>query len=123
MAKQTVCLAYCGNSVDGGTEDAASQIFESERMCIVSVSSVNFEKDLKWRFSTDTIKFSARILDEDFLSKVEKGEIAFSKGVSLKITLKEVQTLDKTGTTKTEYEVLRVHEIITRPEQLSLPLA
>ena len=103
-------------------DNTEEQTFESIRMCVVKVSSVNFEKDLKWRFATDTVKFYAEILDEEFLKKVEQGDIAFTKGVSLKVDLKEIQRLGKDATTKTEYFITKVHDIIGRPEQLTLPI-
>lgn len=101
-------------------DDIEPEVLESTRRCLIKVSSVNFEKDLKWRFSTDSMKFYATISDDDFLKRVEEGEISFAKGVSLLVDLHEVQNLHSNGDVKTDYVVMKVYRVIGQSEQLSL---
>lgn len=72
--------------------------------------SVVFEKDRKWQFSMgDGNRFHASIEDEEFLTNLEKGAVAFSKGDRLLVDLHMRQWEDTKGI-HTEYKVLKVHK-------------
>ena len=90
--------------------------------CFVHVSSVNFEKDLKWRFDNGELKFFATIEDEDFIARVDNGDVLFAKGLTMEVELETKQKLQSTGI-KTEYIITKVYQTIGRSEQLSLNFA
>lgn len=87
--------------------------------CFVHISSVNFEKDLKWRFDNGELKFFTAIEDGEFLSRVDRGDVLFAKGLTMEVELKTKQKLQSSGI-KTEYIITKVYQTIGRSEQLSL---
>ena len=85
----------------------------------VRVSSVNFEKNLKWRFDNGEIKFYANIVDEEFIAMVAEGKVSFAKGVALDADIRMLQSISG-GEIKTDYTIVKVHKVIGKPEQLDL---
>lgn len=87
----------------------------------LKLSSVNFEKDLKWRFDNGDFKFYAAVEDEVFVNKVEEGKIAFTSGTSLEVDMITKQTIIK-GNIKNDYIISRVYKINRPDEQIELDL-
>ena len=59
---------------------------------MLKIVSVNFERDLKWRFDDGEIKFYAVVKDETFLKAVESGNISFVFGDKI---FAEVETIQQ----------------------------
>jgi len=97
---------------------AKSDISENvNRMSLILVSAT-FQEGNKWRFNDGSLSFSAAILDEDFISRVNNGE-RFGKGDVLDVELRVKQV--KTGSKITsERQVLKVFEHRVASIQLSL---
>lgn len=82
------------------------------------IESPVFKDDNKWRFSDGQSSFHADILDRDFLSKVDDGEL-FGKGDLLRVDLRITQ--QRAGLKiSTERIVLKVHEHRRGSEQYKL---
>ncbi|MEG2847129.1 MAG: hypothetical protein RR876_17350, partial [Acinetobacter sp.] len=56
--------------------------------------------------------------DEDFLAKIDSGELRFGKGDILKVKLKTVQTITH-NKLKSDYEVIKVieHKIMKKEQE------
>jgi hypothetical protein len=91
------------------------------RRSAFSIISLAFKEDNKWRLNDGTNAISAAIEDEDFLSKVDANQIAFSKGDILICDVRVLQKQTDAGL-KTEYTVVRVVEHRPAVRQLPLPL-
>lgn len=72
------------------------------------VVSIAFEGRSMWRFNEDGKQISARIRDEDFVSRVRQGDVRFRSGTSLKVVLETVTTRTRTGSSRTTRSVLKV---------------
>ena len=60
---------------------------------MLKIVSVNFERDLKWRFDDCEIKFYANIKDKIFLKAVEYGNISFVFGDKIFAEVETVQQI------------------------------
>lgn len=85
---------------------------------IARIVSVNFD-DGKWRLSDGTNTFWATIADEEFLKKVDSGEVSFSKGDNLQIEYYMEQKI-KNGKLSTDYIVTKVLQLLKAPRQIKL---
>ena len=74
-----------------------------------SIVSLAFKNDNKWRLSDGSNTFSVSMKDDNFRSRVDNNEVAFSKSDVLVCDLRTIQWLTASGV-KTEYEVVRVVE-------------
>ena len=97
-------------------EDAETE--SGEQIMLARIVSLNFE-DGKWRLSDGTNTFWASIEDEDFLSRIDRGETSFTKGDTLRIQYRLKQTV-KGGKLATEYIVSKVLEQRKAPKQIKL---
>jgi hypothetical protein len=86
----------------------------------VHMLNIAFQADNKWRFSDGSNHFYAEIKHKEFLSQVEKNEIAFRKDDILKVSLRRRQWLTESGI-KTEYTILEVLDRKSAAVQLKLP--
>jgi hypothetical protein len=91
------------------------------RRSAFSIISLAFKEDNKWRLNDGANAISATIEDEDFLSRVDANQIAFSKGDILICDVRVLQKQTDAGL-KTEYTVVRVVEHRPAVRQLPLPL-
>lgn len=87
----------------------------------LQIVSLSFKKDNKWRFSRGESVFYATIEDEDFLARVHRNEIRFSKDDILKVRLRIIETLTEKGI-DTEHYVEEVMEHRSAARQLKLPM-
>ncbi|MDT2831835.1 hypothetical protein P7H62_12835 [Vagococcus carniphilus] len=85
------------------------------------IVNVAFENG-KWRFDNGSNSFFARITDETFIKEVENNNIQFGSTDVLKVELETSQYLNKEGSLKSEYTVLKVLDHIKGSKQLELDL-
>lgn len=90
-----------------------------EREITVKITSLTFDKNNKWRLTDGNNTFWAKIEDNEFLNKVENGEISFSNGDMLRIAYYIQQTL-KNDALSSEYIVTKVLELKKRPDVITL---
>lgn len=91
---------------------------ETPQERILSIVTLSFKEDNKWRLSDGTAVFNVKISDSRFLQKVNEGA-SFAKGDMLRVSMVTRVSYTKEGL-KTEYEVVCVLEHITIPRQLWL---
>ena len=89
---------------------------------VLSIVSLSFKEDNKWRLSDGSAILHVKISDPDFLARVAEGKAEFAKGDMLKVRL-STRALNTSEGLKTEYEAVRVLEHIraARPLFLSAP--
>lgn len=88
----------------------------------IQIESISFKENNKWKFSNGSVVFSAQIADNEFLKRVDSGDLRFGKGDILKVQLKTSQYIVH-NKLKTEYQVVRVIEHRTvKNEQSNLDL-
>ena len=94
-------------------------VLESTHRAAFSIISLAFKEDNKWRLNDGNNQISATINDEDFIRRVDRDQVSFSKGdilvCDVHVTQKEIK-----GTLKTEYVVERVVEHKRAARQLPL---
>lgn len=94
-------------------------VLESTHRAAFSIISLAFKEDNKWRLNDGNNQISATINDEDFIRRVDRNQVSFSKGdilvCDVHVTQKEIK-----GTLKTEYVVERVVEHKRAARQLPL---
>jgi hypothetical protein len=93
----------------------------SESVKMLSIHSVTFKEDNKWRLSDGASTFWVTIVDEEFRRKVDENLVSFAKGDLLKVQLRVTQWQGAEGL-KTEYEAIRVHEHRSAARQIPLAL-
>lgn len=100
-------------------KDEDNAITEISNEMSLSLITINFKEDKKWRMSDGESQFWVTISDKNFISKVENSEISFSKGDILRVKLVTKQW-KIAGGIETQYEIVKVlrHE---NPPQLKLP--
>lgn len=89
--------------------DLSENIIET----FVQIEAAVFKDNNKWKFDNGGSPINAAILDEEFLRKIDAGELRFGKGDLLKVKLKTIQTFAH-GKLKTEFQVIEVleHKIV-----------
>jgi hypothetical protein len=78
---------------------------------ICEIIGITFEEDLKWRLQDNQNKFYAKVLDKNFLLKMDNREVGFKKGDLLKAKI-EVKTYKINTNLKKEYTVQEVIEVL-----------
>jgi hypothetical protein len=91
----------------------------STQTVLVKILSVSFEEN-KWRLLFGSEKIYANIEDDVFAKKVKEGKISFTNGDTLRIILEVTQTIENDSSIKNTYSVLKVTEVIKRPQQIEL---
>ena len=95
-------------------------LIENERDAALVVIKPSFDEDLKWMFSDGEARFSATMMDTDFLNKLSNSQISFTKGdvLVVHICTKSYQT--PTGI-RTEHKINKVLEIKSVSRQMLIP--
>lgn len=70
---------------------------ESTSVRVLSVERVDFSGELKWALNDGAARIHASILDTDFLERVERGEIAFTRGSLIRAEVKVAATRTRNG--------------------------
>lgn len=92
---------------------------ESTRVAALEIFRLSFKEENKWVFSDGSGgNINAAIVDEEFWEKLNKREITFGKGDTLKVSI-QTKTFHKSGQLHTEHTILKVLAIIS-PKQLDL---
>lgn len=94
-------------------------VSESEEERVLSIVSLSFKEDNKWRLSDGSATFNVKISDTGFLAKVAEGRADFAKGDMLKIRM-SIKAMNTSEGLKTEYEAAHVLEHIRAARQLFL---
>lgn len=94
---------------------------ENTTEAYLQVVSLSFKEDNKWRFSRGESVFYARLKDDEFLAKIDKNEVRFSKDDILRVRLLAKDILADKGI-RTEYTILEVIEHRSAARQLPLPI-
>lgn len=94
----------------------------SEQTAFVKLVKISFEQNMKWQLILHNEKISADIKDEEFYQKIDHGEISFAKGDVLRVRMIVKQTMKPDGSISARYTVMKVEDIIKRPQQVQLPL-
>ena len=98
-------------------DEPLEEIKSSQRL-ILRIASVNFERGLKWRFDDGENKFYAEIKDEDFLTSVENGNIAFAQGDIIVAEVETIQQYTNSELKKTSKTVTKVFKIVKKTQQI-----
>lgn len=89
-----------------------------EQEILVKIVSVNFAMG-KWRLMDGTNTFWASMRDEDFNSRVERGDISFANGDMLKIRYHIQQSING-GNLSSDHIVTKVIDLIKKTGQIRL---
>ena len=102
------------------TEQTLSENESEEHLQLVAVV---FKNDNKWRFSDGASAFYAAILDNTFLSRVDRDEERFGKNDIFHVLLKRRHYIDATGALRQEVSIVKVIEHSPAARQIHLPLS
>lgn len=80
------------------------------------IHGLHLDGNRTWNLSTNETHFNARILDQDFLNRVESREFVFGRGDCLKADV-EMKT---TASGRIVWTVTKVHQLIPSPKQGTL---
>jgi hypothetical protein len=105
--------------LDAHLED--TPLVDSEREMALTLATIAFDPDNKWRFSDGLERFWARVEDRGFLDRVAKSQEAFTAGDVLVCTVRTQQWQTESGL-RTEHTVVRVLEHRRGARQLPLGL-
>lgn len=94
-------------------QEIENDLSENITETFVQIEAAVFKDNNKWKFDNGGSPINAAILDEEFLRKIDSGELRFGKGDLLKVKLKTIQTFAH-GKLKTEFQVIEVleHKIV-----------
>lgn len=92
------------------TVEAEKPIMEQEYRVGLIIESPTFKEGNKWRFFDGSSSFHADILDQEFLTKVNTGEVRFGKGDVLIVLMKFTQSSSINTPLKIERAILKVLE-------------
>lgn len=95
-------------------------VIDDTRRLALSIRSLAFQEENKWRLFDGQNTITAKIEDRDFIERVNMNMIRFAKGDILICEVKTVQTQSIDGL-KTEHTVMRVIEHRQAPTQIALP--
>lgn len=109
-------LQYLVSCAKTATKD--TDVVKSEETQIVVATVPLHSPKNKWSFIHDGSTISAKIYDEAFLAKIERGAVSFSRGVQLDVVLQTRKRYDPSlSCMKTvEWAITRVNKCIARDE-------
>lgn len=87
----------------------------------LQIVGLSFQENNKWKFSDGNAVFHAVILDEQFIKDLNASLLNFSKGDVILADVRQIQAV-KNGQIKSEYEIVKVKNIIKALQQLKIPL-
>lgn len=90
-------------------QEIENDLSENITETFIQIEAAVFKDNNKWKFDNGGSPINAAILDEEFLRKIDSGELRFGKGDLLKVKLKTIQTFAH-GKLKTEFQVIEVLE-------------
>ncbi len=93
---------------------------EADREMWLQIDSLSFKEGNKWRLTDGGEPFFAVIEDVDFLNRIARGEISFSKADNLHCLVRERQSRTGKGALRKERILLRVLEHRSGVKQLKL---
>jgi hypothetical protein len=93
---------------------------DSEREMWLQIDSLSFKEGNKWRLTDGGEPFHATVDDADFLNKIAKGEVSFSKADDLHCLVRERQSRTGKGQLKKERTIICVIEHRPGARQLRL---
>lgn len=97
------------------------KLTDSTFIKIYSLVSVSFKEDNKWRLNDGANTIYATMLDQNFLSQIDKGNVSFAKHDLIKAEMRAVQTRNIENVLKNEYEILKVLELVKTIQQMEIP--
>jgi hypothetical protein len=100
-------------------EEAQEQLQVSERITHVSIVSLWFAEEHKWKLNEGGNVFNASISDAAFIKKTLSNEESFQAGDLLKVRLRQTQFLTPSGL-KSEWEIVEVIEHLRGAAQIPL---
>ena len=103
--------------VPDGTEE---MLEESERRMWLQIDSLSFKEGNKWRMTDGGEPFYAILEDVDFIDRIAKGEVSFSKADTLHCLVREAQSRTAKGQLKKERTIIQVIEHRPGARQLKL---
>lgn len=102
-------------------DDSLKEIPDTPEVEItVRITSPTFAEGQKWKLTDGNNTFWATIEDQEFLNKVNYGELRFGKGDLIRIRYKNKQYL-KGDKLSSEYIVTKVLSFTPSPKQIKLP--
>ncbi len=97
-------------------------LIDETRTMALSIVSLAFKEENKWRLSDGSSTIYAGISDKEFLKKVDENLVSFSKGDVLMCRVRVKQWQDVSGV-KTDYVVEEVLEHRPGRRQMKLPIS
>lgn len=91
----------------------------SEKRAFMQIISLTFEENNKWRLYDGGEKLWVNIIDNNFLTQVDNGNIGFSKGDTLELLLRTTQSLTTSGL-KINHDVIEVYKVHHKLKEQSL---
>ena len=98
--------------------DINAEIEPTEKEMLVTIDSLAFKENNKWRVFDGTSSFFVTILDDEFLERVRSNRVRFAHDDVLHVRLRTTQMLDSDGL-RAHHEIVKV--IAHNPSQ-QLPL-
>lgn len=95
-------------------------LLDNTRPAVLAIIRLSFRPEHKWGFTDGSSRITAPIQDFHFWSKIQNGEISFSKGDQILVALRTRTFRTDEGALKSEHYITEVVRHIPRPTQLSL---
>jgi len=100
---------------------APEDLGTTEYETTLQIIGVTFQEKNKWRFSDGlSSSFYADMLDTEFLARIDSHAILFGKGDIIRARIREVKSLDVSGTMRAERAIVQVFEHRNASVQLKL---
>lgn len=100
-------------------EDREPEVVSTRRQVWLELVSTHFRGDYKWRFTDGDTTFTATIEDQEFLRKVENGDVSFSAADKILVELEEEQEIGN-EIRKLATRVVKVIRHVPGPKQMRL---
>ena len=96
------------------------EILDQEITLNLSIVSLTFKEDNKWRLTDGANIYNVSISDKDFLKQIEHNIATFSKSDVLRVKMRTRQWRTGSGL-KTEHDIFKVEKHTRGPKQIDLP--